>query len=117
MITFGSKKPKNIYSYLAPTFEDLLALQEHGMKIKTQDGQNIFCKAFVLAIIGDFPTMSEMIAHKTHASEFGCRICKIQGTRRLVKRGYSFIADSASIKIRKKADFDVNEVSTQKCNL
>ena len=89
-ITFGTKKPKNIFSYLAPTFEDLLTLQKHGIKIKTKDGKEITCKAFVLAVIGAFSAMSEMLAHKTHASEYGCRICKIQGVPRLSKKGYSF---------------------------
>lgn len=41
-ITFGDKKPKNIFSYLALTFRDLLTLQTKGMKVKTYDGQEFF---------------------------------------------------------------------------
>ena len=110
-ITFGTKKPKNIFSYLAPTFEDLLTLQKHGMKIKIQDDKEVSCKAFVLAVIGDFPAMSEMLAHKTHASEYGCRICKIQGVRHASKKGYLFANQTKSTDIRRLFNFDVNEVS------
>lgn len=110
-VSFGNKKPKNIFSYLAPTLKDLLTLQTKGMKVKTYDGQEFFCKAFVLAVVGDFPAMSELLAHKTHASEYGCRICLVKGIKTAGRQGFSFIGENQNIAIRQKKNFDVDEVS------
>ena len=106
-ITFGDKKPKNIFSYLAPTFKGLLTLQTKGMRVKTYDGQEFFFKAFVLAVVGDFPAMSELLAHKTHASMYGCIICLIKGTKHLGRNGFCFFGEKENEEIRQKKNFDL----------
>lgn len=116
-ITFGEKKPKNLFSYLLPTFQDLLTLEKHGMSVQTYDGQTFDVKAFVVAVIGDFPAMSELIAHKTHASTYGCRICKVEGVSRENKRGFSFVGSDEAAQIRRLIDFDVQEVSSNRRRL
>lgn len=111
-VTCGEKKPKNIFSYLAPTLKDLLTLQIKGMSVKSSNGETFFFKAFVLAIIGDFPAIAELALHKTHASFFGCRICTVKGKKSTGRRGYSFIGNDEETegRLRTKRDFDVNVV-------
>lgn len=111
-ITCGEKKPKNIFSYLAPTLKELMTLQTEGMTVKSSNGETFSFKAFVLATIGDFPAMAELALHKTHASLFGCRICTVKGQKTTGRRGYSFIGDKEETEgtLRRKIDFFVNTV-------
>lgn len=112
-MTYGEKKPANIFSYLAPTIKSLVTLQEEGMIIKTSDLKIFTIKTFVIAVIGDFPAISELLLHKTQASECGCRVCTVRGEKTDGRKsGYSFIGDSESTRgeIRSKAAFEVNKV-------
>ena len=87
------------------------------MRVHTYDGHTFDVKAFVVAVIGDFPAMSELITHKTHASTYGCRICKVEGVSRENKRGFSFVGGDEAVQIRRLIDFDVQEVNGNKKRL
>ncbi|CAO3618036.1 unnamed protein product [Mucor hiemalis] len=76
------------------------------MVVKTSRNESFFVKAFVLAVIGDFPAVAELVLHKTHASLHGCRICTITGQKSPGRRGFSFIGGG---KLRNKEGFEVSE--------
>lgn len=116
-VTCGEKKPKNIFGYMAPTLKSLLTLQKCGMVVRTAQNESFLVKAFVLAVIGDFPAVAELLLHKTHASVHGCRICTIAGQKFEGRRGFSFVGDSDQTKgvLRKKNDFEVCEVFLFDC--
>lgn len=107
-ITYGEKKPSNIWSYLAPTIEYAITLQKHGMQITTHSGETYFCKAFVLALIGDIPAIAEIALHRGHCSLYGCRICTVQGLKTAGRRGFSYPVqvNNSTRNIRKKRDFE-----------
>lgn len=111
-VTCGEKKPKNIFGYMAPTLKSLMTLQKCGMVITTAQNESFSVKAFVLAVIGDFPAMAELTLHKTHASVHGCRICTVIGKKSSGRRGFSFVGSSEETAgvLRKKKDFQVSEV-------
>lgn len=81
-VTNTSKKPKDIYSFLAPTIRNLLTLEDVGMNIRGIDDNNIKAKAYVGAVIGDIPAISELIFHSGHTSYKACRLCKVAGLKK-----------------------------------
>ncbi|KAG2228427.1 hypothetical protein INT48_006916, partial [Thamnidium elegans] len=81
-VTNTPKKPKDIYSFLAPTIRDILTLEDNGMNVYDINGERIKVKAYVGTVVGDIPAISELIFHTGHISYNGCRICKIVGQKR-----------------------------------
>jgi hypothetical protein len=76
----GRNKPSDIFSYLCPTLQQLMVLENHGMDISTPI-ETLHYKARLCLTIGDIPGVAELCRHGGHTSYKGCRICKITGTR------------------------------------
>ncbi|KAG1439428.1 hypothetical protein G6F56_012302 [Rhizopus delemar] len=84
VITFGlipgPKKPKNLMSFLEPIYEEIRELGERGLVVK-KNGEEIYSgKVYLMANTGDIPGIADLMNHKGHCSEHGCRMCDVLGS-------------------------------------
>ena len=100
----GPKKPKDLDSFLTPIIEELNDLSKHGLVIRSADQDTCKAKVHLITASGDIPGVADMIHHKGHTSEFGCRICKVQGRGADNQRNGLYFVD-INAALRTKAQF------------
>lgn len=118
-VTNTPKKPKDIYSFLAPTIRDILTLEDKGMNVYNMNGEMVNVKVYVATVVGDIPAVSELIFHSGHTSYYGGRLCKVEGKKKETTRtvgtsskilksgGIYFPMESLEPEKRTKKDFEV----------
>ncbi|KAG2214625.1 hypothetical protein INT45_003977 [Circinella minor] len=69
----------NLYTYRKPLLNELRILQDAGMKVTCDDGE-FSLKVHLMLASGDIISVQELIHHKGHSSDYGCRQCRILST-------------------------------------
>lgn len=80
------KKPKNLFSFLSPLFNELKVLESAGITVECEGG-NFDCKVHVVLASGDIPAVAELMHHSGHNSLYGCRLCTIKSISSLSPKG------------------------------
>ncbi|KAG2209614.1 hypothetical protein INT45_013814, partial [Circinella minor] len=76
----------NLYTYLKPLLNELRILQDTGMKVACDDGE-FSLKVHLMLASGDIIGVQELIHHKGHSSDYGCRQCRILSTSLISSAG------------------------------
>lgn len=94
-------EPKDLFSFLQPLMDDLKTLQNDGVFFKTLDGETIHFRAHLLFATDDIPAAAKLCGHIGHMAAYGCRICKIKGSRVAATMSYP----PAQVELRKQQEF------------
>ena len=79
----------DLFSFLTPLLNELRILEDGGLKIICKDGSFNF-KVHLLLASGDIIGVQELMHHKGHNSEYGCRQCRIQTIREISPAGKGY---------------------------
>ncbi|QRV93624.1 Transposase family Tnp2 protein [Ceratobasidium sp. AG-Ba] len=80
----GPKQCKDLNSFLAPVFDELLLLERGVVIVKVAPGRagrtlEFVLRAFLIMIFGDIPAVSKLLALKGHNAKVPCRTCYAKG--------------------------------------
>jgi hypothetical protein len=97
----GPSAPKGdgYWSFLAPLLDELQNLSKHGMDVECDDGQERHSKVHLLVATGDIPGVSTLASHSGHTSEYGCRVCPIQGVHGASGHGQYFVPNPDNLSL------------------
>ncbi|KAG2223481.1 hypothetical protein INT45_001229, partial [Circinella minor] len=79
----------DLFSFLTPLLNKLRILEDGGLKVICEDGLFNF-KVHLLLASGDIIGVQELIHHKGHNSDYGCRQCHIKTVREIGPAGKGY---------------------------
>ncbi|KAG2216487.1 hypothetical protein INT45_001813 [Circinella minor] len=79
----------DLFSFLTPLLNELCILEDGGLKVICEDGLFNF-KVHLLLASGDIIGVQELIHHKGHNSDYGCRQCHIKTVREIGPAGKGY---------------------------
>ncbi|KAG2233247.1 hypothetical protein INT48_001696 [Thamnidium elegans] len=102
----GLNIPKNIFSFLYPTLQDLLVLVSTGITAVSNNKASLY-KARLAVVIGDIIGIAELCMHSGHTSYCGCRVCTIVGDVKENRKSGIYFSNKALLgcRMRNKEDF------------
>lgn len=75
----GPKKPKYLMTFLKPIIDEINSLSVQGFMVE-KNGEIVHqSKVFLLGMTGDIPGIADLMNHRGHMSEHGCRLCHVAG--------------------------------------
>ncbi|OAD74354.1 hypothetical protein PHYBLDRAFT_167768 [Phycomyces blakesleeanus NRRL 1555(-)] len=112
----GPKKSTHLNSFLIPIISEIKDLEVYDLVIKSNGVEVCHAKIHLLLASADIPAVADMTHIGSHASLFGCQICKTKG-KAPDNRWHGMYFEDSSAPLRPLEDFKTGNPRNWKAHL